>query len=83
MTSRFVRVFQPAGPVEVAQARLALEGSGIPFYINNENYMTVTGVPFALGVMQVFVLVPEDRAEEAAELLRDWFGEADPAGPDS
>lgn len=72
--SRFVRVFQPAGPVEIAQARLALEGSGIPFYLDNENYMAATGVPFSIGVMQVFVMVPEDRAAEAAELLRDWFG---------
>jgi len=40
----------------------------------NENYMSATGVPFALGAMEVAVLVPEDRAAEATELLREWFG---------
>jgi len=72
--SRFVRVYQPAGPVEIAQVRMALEGAEIPYYINNENYMSATGVPFALGAMEVAVLVPEDRAAEATELLREWFG---------
>ena len=69
----FVPVYQPAGPVEIAQTRLALEGAGIPYYLNNENYMSATGLPFALGAIEVLVFVPEDRAEEAAELLKDWF----------
>lgn len=84
MSERFVRVFQPAGPVEIAQVRMALDGSGIPYFLDNEHYMTATGVPFALGVMQVSVLVPEELAEEATELLRDWFDvEGGPEGADS
>lgn len=72
--SRFVQVYRPAGPVEIAQVKVALDGAEIPYYINNENYMSATGVPFALGAMEVYVLVPEDRAAEATELLREWFG---------
>lgn len=69
-----MRVFQPATVLQIAEAKMALEGSGIPYFIHNENYMAATGVPFSLGAMQAFVLVPEDRAEEAVELLNDWFG---------
>lgn len=74
VSPRFVRVFEPATVLEIVQVKLALEGSGIPYYIHNENYMAATGVPFSLGAMQAFVLVPEDRAKEASELLADWFG---------
>jgi hypothetical protein len=72
--NRFIEVYWPSGPIEIAQAKLALEGAGIPFYINNENYMAATGMPYALGVMRVAVMVPEGRVAEAVELLRDWFG---------
>lgn len=70
----FVRVFQPSGVVEIAQAKMAMVGSGIPYYMENEHFLTAQGMPFSLGAMEVFVLVPEDRAVEARELLQDWFG---------
>jgi hypothetical protein len=76
--STFVRVWQPADVTQAAEARIALEGTGIPFFIQNEQYMHATGLPFSLGVAQIWVLVPEEHAGEASEILDDWF-RRDPA----
>lgn len=71
--SRFVRVYQPADQLEVAQVRMALEGARIPFFVQNEHFTAAYGLPYSMGAIQVFVMVPEDRADEAREALRDWF----------
>lgn len=74
MGERFVRVFEPADVVEVSQVRIALEGSDIPYQIENEHYLQTGGGIYSLGATQVFVVVPESRAAEAGELLHEWFG---------
>lgn len=69
----FVRVFRPSGAQQVTEARIALEGSGIPFFIENEQFLGMTGLPFALGHAETWVSVAEEDAEEAIALLEDWF----------
>lgn len=80
---RLVRIYQPADQLEVAQVRMALEGSGIPFFIHNEHFTAAYGLPYSMGAIQVFVMVPEDRAEKAKEVLRDWFQGEGPESSDA
>ena len=77
----FVRVFQPADVTQAAEARLALQGSRIPFFIQNENYLHTTGLPFSIGAAQIFVLVPEEHVDDAREVLADWFERESPPAP--
>ena len=80
MTSdAFVRVFQPADVTQAAEARLALQGSGIPFFIQNAHYAQWTGLPFSIGAAQICVLVPEEHADEARDILAEWFQRDDTA----
>lgn len=74
MVESFVRVFEPADLVELSQVRLALDGTDIPFEIENESYFQTAGGRHSRADTQVFVRVQESRAAEAEELLRDWFG---------
>ena len=76
--STFVRVFQPADVTQAAQARIALEGTGIPYFIHNGEYAHATGLPFSIGAQQIFVLVPDEHADEAREILGDWFRRDEP-----
>lgn len=68
-----VRVFEPADAVELAQVEMALEGSDIPYRIENEHYFQTGGGIYSLGDTRVGVVVPEDRAREAKALLKEWF----------
>lgn len=79
--SGFVRVFQPADVTQAAQVKLALGAVGIPFVIENENYMNAVGLPYSIGAQRIYVLVPRDFAEDAREVLDDWFEGPDPAEP--
>ncbi|HEX6588733.1 MAG TPA: DUF2007 domain-containing protein [Longimicrobiales bacterium] len=69
-----VRVFDPADVQQLTEAKLALEGAGIPCFVHNEQYLNAMGLPFSLGVAQVTVLVADVDAEDAAAALDDWFG---------
>jgi hypothetical protein len=81
----FVSVFEPADATQIMQAKIALAGANIPFIVQNGEYMNVMGFPNAIGITRVGVLVPEDCAEDAREVLDDWFAGTHPvpAEPDT
>ena len=59
----FVRVFRPADAQQVTEARIALEGSGIPFFIQGEQFLGMTGLPFSFGRAETWVAVAEEDAD--------------------
>jgi len=67
MDESFVDLWRPRDQMEVALIRMALEGSGIRYYIVNENLNRVLPMPAADMVLRV----ERGRAMEAASRLAD------------
>jgi hypothetical protein len=70
----FVDLCRPRDQMEVALIRMALEGSGIRYYIVNENLNRLLPVPAAEMVLRV----ERGRAAEAASRLADVGVETGP-----
>jgi putative signal transducing protein len=49
-------------------ARIALEGSGVPVFLESEGYAQLTTIPAAVGGIRI--QVPASRAEEARAILK-------------
>lgn len=83
MTEPYEPVYWAYGALEAETIRLFLESHGIPAQTSQEALGTVYGLTVgSLG--KVRILVPEDRAEEAIDLLRRMeageFAQADEEG---
>lgn len=66
---KYVRVFSTNKQSVLAFAKSLLISEGIDFQTTNENLNLVVGMADGFTLMDVFV--PEDKAEEARELLKD------------
>jgi hypothetical protein len=68
---RFLRVYTTPSIGEIAVIKSLLDGQKIPYYIKGENFGTLYGP--ADGLTSVDVMVREDFAEDARELLKDFI----------
>lgn len=68
--TKFVSVWQPHDTVQAGLIRSTLEAANIPCYVNNENLASVHG-GLSIGIGRMAVMVPENQAEKARELIRD------------
>ena len=64
---KLVTVFTTFNPVEAQLIRSRLDAAGFPAFVTNEN--SGYGVIGASKAMLIHVEVPEDRADDARELL--------------
>ncbi len=69
-----MRVFEPANAVELAEARMLLEASGIHYFVEGENYFAAGGGFISHGDTPVWIQVDESDVESARELLRKKAG---------
>lgn len=68
MTEHYVLVSTVQGQFAEGQVRAFLEAKGIPTRVRGETLRTTHGISID-GLGAVEILVPQDRAEEARELL--------------
>jgi uncharacterized protein YaaQ len=67
------RVFQPADATELAFVRTLLDGAGIPFSVENENYFVAGGGYLSHGDTEVWIQVAESDVERARAVLKERF----------
>lgn len=77
MDENFADLCRPRDQMEVALIRMALEGSGIRYYIVNENLNRVLPVPSSDMVLRV----ERSGLAEAAARLKDVGLDLEPAAP--
>lgn len=70
-TYEFVNIYTTPMMGEITIIRSLLDGENIPFYIKGENFGTLYGP--ADGLSSVDVMVRQDFAEDARELLKDFI----------
>jgi len=69
--AEFVCVYQPGNPANASLARSALEENDIPCYVENESFSSALFGEIGIGAGRMRVMVPRNRAEEAAAILAD------------
>jgi hypothetical protein len=68
---KLVRIFSTPKQGEIALIKSLLDGENIPYYIKGENFGIIYGPADGLSTMDL--MVREDRAEDATELLKDFI----------
>lgn len=68
---QFICVFQPPDTVQAGMVRSALEDSGIPCYVNNENMSGLRFGGLATGAAAMQVMVPENQMDDALQIIRE------------
>jgi len=68
---KFIKIFTTPNLGEIAIIKSLLDGEKIPYNIKGENFGTLYGP--ADGLSSVDVMVREDYAEDAKELLKDFI----------
>lgn len=76
----FVEVYRPAAMHELVTIKSLLEGTDVRYYIQNENFLHVVAPSMfgtAGGYREARLMVESEKAEEVAELLKEfgWGGE--------
>lgn len=62
---KFISIFQPRDPVQAGMIREALVQASINCYVNNE----MGGMSIGAGSMSTGIMVPEDQAEQARDII--------------
>jgi hypothetical protein len=75
-----VELVRTNDPAMISVVEGLLVGEGVPYQVADRNMSVLEG---SIGVIQVRILVPEDREEQARELLTDadlgqWLRAPDP-----
>jgi len=68
--AKFVSIFRPYDAMQAGFIRDALEQADIVCYVNNENLSSIRMGGAGIGVGSMAVMVPEDRAEKAIEIIK-------------
>jgi hypothetical protein len=68
--TQFVSVSQPADTFQAGIIRGALENENIICYVNNENTASTHFGGIGLGAASMAVMVPENQAEQAVEIIK-------------
>ena len=71
--SDVTRIFGPTHAMDLAQAKLALEGAGISYIVENE-YYAMAG-PFVADT-EIWITVASSDAMRARSALEEWFAES-------
>ena len=67
-----VEVFRPNGEPELMAVVAMLEAYQIPCHVHNAGYGALFPGPEPIPCFQRVIMVPEDRASDALELIRDF-----------
>ena len=66
---KLVSVFQPRNPVQAGMIREALTQASVNCYVDNETFSGVQMGGISIGAGKMSVMVPEDQAEQAKEII--------------
>ncbi len=67
--AEFIAIAQPHETIQASLIQGALENEGIPAYVSNENFAAARG-SIGIGISEMAVMVPEDQAEQAIEIIK-------------
>ena len=67
----FVSIYHPHDSVHAGLISSALEHAGIVCYVNNENLSAIHMGSIGIGACSMAVMVPEDKAEEAINIIHE------------
>lgn len=73
-----IKLYSPRNEVELALLRSVLEGEGIPFFIHNDNFGTLKAGPRIESFTAKTIMVPEEQAARAMELIDDYRRKVEP-----
>lgn len=77
----FVNLYTPLNEMELSLIKSILDGEGIRYFVRNDNFGSLEVGPRISLFNGKMVTVPEDRYEEAKELLADFIAKTrQPAG---
>ena len=64
-------IFKPHDAIQAGMIQSALESSGIPCFVDNENASALRFGGLATGIAEIRILVPESQTEQARQLITD------------
>jgi len=70
---KFIKISTAPKMGDIAIIKSILDGEKIPYYIKGENFGTIYGI--AHGLSSVDIMIREDYAEDAKELLKDLMSQ--------
>jgi ligand-binding sensor protein len=64
-----IELLRPKNEIELAMVRGILDGDGIPYIVRNDHFGSLLGGPIRYDYNEKAVMVEEEHAERARELL--------------